>query len=126
MSRKTQHTRFEDRILRKLANEDKPQIVPPWEEEEFTCSLSLSLLPPAKRSVDGEEEEDFYAEDEEHSHKCPAFVPCSRAECKLRVKRKKEKEALKCRRCDSKLYCTYSTCCAEENQLCEDCCCPDP
>ena len=29
MSRKTQHTRFEDRILRKLANEDKPQIVPP-------------------------------------------------------------------------------------------------
>ncbi len=30
MSRKTQHTRFEDRILRKLANEDKPQIVPPW------------------------------------------------------------------------------------------------
>ena len=27
MSRKTQHTRFEDKILRKLANEDKPQVV---------------------------------------------------------------------------------------------------
>jgi hypothetical protein len=30
MSRKTQHTRFEDKILRKLANEDKPQVVTPW------------------------------------------------------------------------------------------------
>ena len=27
MSRKTQRTRFEDKILRKLANEDKPQVV---------------------------------------------------------------------------------------------------
>ena len=30
MSRKTQHTRFEDKILRKLANEDKPQVVTAW------------------------------------------------------------------------------------------------
>ena len=30
MSRKTQHTRFEDKILRKLANEDKPQVLTPW------------------------------------------------------------------------------------------------
>ena len=30
MSQKTQHTCFEDKILRKLANEDKPQFVTPW------------------------------------------------------------------------------------------------
>ena len=30
MSRKTQHTRFEDKILRKFANEDKPQVVEAW------------------------------------------------------------------------------------------------
>ena len=29
MSRKTQHTRFKDKILRKIANEDKPQGVQP-------------------------------------------------------------------------------------------------
>ena len=33
MSRKTQHTRFEDKILRKLANEDKPQVVTAWSEQ---------------------------------------------------------------------------------------------
>ena len=30
MSRKTQHMRFEDKILRKIANEDKPQVVTAW------------------------------------------------------------------------------------------------
>ena len=36
MSRKTQHTRFEDKILRKLANEDKPQVVTAWYKPRTT------------------------------------------------------------------------------------------
>ena len=54
-------------------------------------------------------------------HKCPAFVPCGRLQCKLRRAREKEKEALNktCRNCDVKLY--SSMCCAKEKELCEDC-----
>ena len=42
---KTQHTRFEDRILRKLANEDKPQIVPPCllQMQHFVQACCVSL-----------------------------------------------------------------------------------
>ena len=39
MSRKTQHTCFEDKILGKLANEDKPQVVTP-------CSMVVSIENP--------------------------------------------------------------------------------
>ena len=55
-------------------------------------------------------------------HKCPAFVPCSRRKCKLRKERERQKEALgkTCTNCDEDLYITM--CCAEEKELCEDCC----
>ena len=64
-------------------------------------------------------------------HKCPAFYPCSRKECKLRVEREGEKESLNttCKNCDVKLYTVelyitvYSSmCCTEEKKLCEYCC----
>ena len=55
-------------------------------------------------------------------HKCPPFHPCSRRECKLRKERERVKEALNktCTNCDDDLYITM--CCAEEKELCEDCC----
>ena len=57
-------------------------------------------------------------------HKCPvsAFHPCSRQKCKLRRERERAKEALNktCTNCDVDLYITM--CCAEEKELCEDCC----
>ena len=55
-------------------------------------------------------------------HKCPAFHPCSRRECKLRKEREMAKEALNktCTNCDEDLYITM--CCAEDKELCEDCC----
>ena len=55
-------------------------------------------------------------------HKCPPFHPCSRRECKLRKERERVKEALNktCTNCDVDLYITM--CCAEEKELCEDCC----
>ena len=55
-------------------------------------------------------------------HKCPAFHPCSRRECKLRKERERAKEALNktCTNCDEDLYITM--CCAEDKELCEDCC----
>ena len=57
-------------------------------------------------------------------HKCPvsAFHPCSRRKCKLRRERERAKEALHktCTNCDVDLYITM--CCAEEKELCEDCC----
>ena len=55
-------------------------------------------------------------------HKCPPFHPCSRRECKLRRERERAKEALHktCTNCDVDLYITM--CCAEEKELCEDCC----
>ena len=55
-------------------------------------------------------------------HKCPAFYPGSRKECKLRVEREGEKESLNttCKNCDVKLY--SSMCCTEEKKLCEYCC----
>ena len=55
-------------------------------------------------------------------HKCPAFAPCSRKECKLRVEREKEKENLNqtCGNCDDDLY-SYM-CCAVEEGLCHECC----
>ena len=67
MSRKTQHTRFEDKILRKLANEDKPQVVTAWspvirsEVIQWNCannilaikmSLFLDLGPKCPFSLD--------------------------------------------------------------------------
>ena len=42
MSRKTQHTRFEDKILKKLADEDKPQVVTPWSWPWSSWSWSWS------------------------------------------------------------------------------------
>ena len=39
MSRKTQHTRFEDNILRKFANEDKPQVVEAWRYEIYLAIM---------------------------------------------------------------------------------------
>ena len=55
-------------------------------------------------------------------HKCPPFHPCSRRECKLKRERERAKEALHktCTNCDVDLYITM--CCAEEKELCEDCC----
>ena len=55
-------------------------------------------------------------------HKCPPFHPCSKRECKLRRERERAKEALNktCTNCDADLYITM--CCAEEKELCEDCC----
>ena len=55
-------------------------------------------------------------------HKCPAFAPCSRRECKLRKERKRAKEALHktCTNCEDDLFITM--CCAEDKGLCEDCC----
>ena len=55
-------------------------------------------------------------------HKCPPFQPCSRRECKLRRERERAKEALHktCTNCDVDIYITM--CCAEEKELCEDCC----
>ena len=55
-------------------------------------------------------------------HKCPPFHPCSKRECKLRIERQRAKEALHktCTNCDVDLYITM--CCAEEKELCEDCC----
>ena len=45
MSRKTQHTCFEDKILGKLANEDKPQVVTPWlKVEPFKLCKNAYLL----------------------------------------------------------------------------------
>ena len=44
ISRKTQHTRFEDKILRKLANEDKPQVVTACILEKLTSPRRLILL----------------------------------------------------------------------------------
>lgn len=63
------------------------------------------------------------SEDEvEPPHKCNPFVPCSKAECKLRVAREREKDALEkpCKNCDTKIY-KYE-CCSEESGLCPDCC----
>ena len=51
MSRKTQHTRFEDRILRKLANEDKPQIVPPWFQDGVSLANGVEETHHKLRSV---------------------------------------------------------------------------
>ena len=59
----------------------------------------------------------------EHIH-CSHVGPlwCSRRECKLRMERERAKEALHktCTNCDVDLYITM--CCAEEKELCEDCC----
>ena len=46
MSRKTQHTRFEDKILRKFANEDKLQVVQPCLKyyAKYTAPFSFSYL----------------------------------------------------------------------------------
>ena len=41
MLRKTQHTRFEDKILRKLANEDKPQVVTACVYVHCICMVGL-------------------------------------------------------------------------------------
>ena len=63
------------------------------------------------------------SEDEaEPPHKCPPFNPCSKAECKLRVAREREEDALEkpCTNCDIKIY-KYE-CCSEESGLCPDCC----
>ena len=67
-------------------------------------------------------ETSFSSDEEEATHKCPAFVPCSRPECKLRREAEREKEALQnpCKNCDVKLY--SDMCCAEEKELCHDCC----
>ena len=45
MSRKTQHTRFEDKILGKLANEDKPQVVTPWRGSECDNDILTNVCP---------------------------------------------------------------------------------
>ena len=59
----------------------------------------------------------------EHIH-CSHVGPlwCSRRECKLRMERERAKEALHktCTNCDVDLYITM--CCAEDKELCEDCC----
>ena len=63
------------------------------------------------------------SEDEaEPPHKCPPFNPCSKAECKLRVAREREEDALEkpCKHCDIKIY-KYE-CCSEDSGLCPDCC----
>ena len=44
MSRKTQHTRFEDKILRSLANEDKPQVVTPWVMVRLMVMVLMMLM----------------------------------------------------------------------------------
>ena len=61
-------------------------------------------------------------DDSEDEAMPPPFVPCSKAECKLRVAREKEKDALEkpCKNCDAKIY-KYG-CCSEESGLCPDCC----
>ena len=76
---------------------------------------------PIKDSVSESNADD--SEDEvEPPHKCSPFVPCSKAECKLRVAREREKDALEkpCKNCDTKIY-KYE-CCSEESGLCPDCC----
>ena len=76
---------------------------------------------PIKDSVSESSADD--SEDEvEPPHKCSPFVPCSKAECKLRVAREREKDALEnpCKNCDTKIY-KYE-CCSEESGLCPDCC----
>ena len=76
---------------------------------------------PLKDSVSESSADD--SEDEvEPPHKCNPFVPCSKAECKLRVAREREKDALEkpCKNCDTKIY-KYE-CCSEESGLCPDCC----
>ena len=103
--------------------------------QKLECSVSLSASP----LLDATREElsltsDAMEEKENQTpslrprspppspHKCPAFVPCSRQKCKLRKERERQKEALgkTCTNCDEDLYITM--CCAEEKELCEDCC----
>ena len=63
MSRKTQNTRFEDNILRKLANEDKPQVVTPWPSPSSSPSSSSPSPSPgqdgSKRVLLREEMDDW-------------------------------------------------------------------
>ena len=48
MSEKTQLTRFEDKILRKVANEDKPQVVQPCTEKIMSsCHPVIVSGPPS-------------------------------------------------------------------------------
>ena len=43
VAKKTQHTRFEDKILRKVTHEDKPQVVQPCTEKIILSSCEAHL-----------------------------------------------------------------------------------
>ena len=98
-------------------------------EQDSTLNLSLqSQLREEDSSLvkadieEGEQEESSISEEKEPAHKCPAFLPCTRLQCKLRREAEREEEALQnpCKNCDVKLY--SEMCCAEEKELCHDCC----
>ena len=85
-------------------------------------ALSSTLLKEMTNDSVSESSGDDSEDEAEPTHKCPPFAPCSKAECKLRVAREKEKDALEkpCKNCDAKMY-KYE-CCSEESGLCPDCC----